>query len=100
VTSGLRKVTDDMKSKNQADRTGHVAGPPRAAAAPANGSTPAAAATASTGPPRWVELPCQQLEPHRSHRIGKLTSLLFTFLKEVSLVILVPLPSSASLAID
>ena len=32
VTSGLRKVTDDMKTKNRADRSGVVAA---AAAAPA-----------------------------------------------------------------
>jgi hypothetical protein len=38
VTSGLRKVTDDMKAKNRADRSGHVitpAAPKTAKVAPA-----------------------------------------------------------------
>jgi len=59
MTSGLRKVTDDMKSKNQADRTGHVAAPPRpagSAAAPANGPKPA---KPSTVPPGWADLASQ-----------------------------------------
>ena len=47
VTSGLRKVTDDMKSKNRTDRTGHVTAVPAAAKAP-----PAKAAAAARGPPR------------------------------------------------
>jgi len=32
VTSGLRKVTDDMKTKNRADRSGAVVAAPKAAA--------------------------------------------------------------------
>ncbi len=48
ITSGLRKVTDDMKAKNRADRSGVV--PATAApAAPAAASVPAAAGTAGRG---------------------------------------------------
>ncbi len=43
VTSGLRKVTDDMKTKNRADRSGVVPALPSAAAAAATTSAPAAA---------------------------------------------------------
>lgn len=52
VTSGLRKVTDDMKTKNRADRSGHVnsTSTPPAAAPKAAPSKPAAAA--ARGPPR------------------------------------------------
>lgn len=52
VTSGLRKVTDDMKTKNRADRSGHVTAMP-AAAAPKPAVKPAAA---SRGPPRYTML--------------------------------------------
>jgi adenylyl cyclase-associated protein len=54
VTSGLRKVTDDMKTKNRADRSGHVTAAP--AAKPAAKPAPAAAAAAARGRPRWVDL--------------------------------------------
>lgn len=46
VTSGLRKVTDDMKAKNRTDRTGVVSGGPAAAAARK------AAQPAAVGPPK------------------------------------------------
>ncbi|CAL8460663.1 g193 [Coccomyxa elongata] len=50
VTKGLRKVTDDMKSKNRADRTGVV---PSAADAPStSGSKSAPAAPAASKPAR------------------------------------------------
>jgi hypothetical protein len=50
ITSGLRKVTDDMKAKNRADRSGVVVA---AAAKPAaNGSKPAAAAVVK--PPKFA----------------------------------------------
>lgn len=52
MTSGLRKVTDDMKTKNRADRSGLVATEPKPAAAAA---APRAAAAAPKAPPR-VEL--------------------------------------------
>lgn len=50
VTSGLRKVTPDMKAKNRADRSGHVT----TAAAAAGGGAPKApaAAVAPRGPAR------------------------------------------------
>lgn len=51
MTSGLRKVTDDMKSKNRADRSGHVVAATPAAKAPAKSAAPAAGAR---GPPRFV----------------------------------------------
>jgi adenylyl cyclase-associated protein len=50
VTSGLRKVTDDMKAKNRADRSGAV--PASEAAAAAANPAPAAAAPTKTAPPR------------------------------------------------
>lgn len=53
VTSGLRKVTADMKTKNRADRTGAVpsaAGPGGAAAGPASGGGKGAPAAA---PPKF-----------------------------------------------
>jgi adenylyl cyclase-associated protein len=50
VTSGLRKVTDDMKAKNRTDRSGHVTTTP-AAPKPAAKAAPAAGAR---GPPRCV----------------------------------------------
>lgn len=49
VTSGLRKVTDDMKSKARADRSGRVgsgAAPLTAARQPSGGAT--------TSPPRFT----------------------------------------------
>eukprot|EP00878_Enallax_costatus_P031269 GHUV01034183.1.p1 GENE.GHUV01034183.1~~GHUV01034183.1.p1 ORF type:complete len:432 (+),score=154.97 GHUV01034183.1:2250-3545(+) len=49
VTSGLRKVTDDMKAKNRTDRSGVVPTGP-AAAKPA---APRSASQAATGPPRF-----------------------------------------------
>jgi hypothetical protein len=53
VTSGLRKVTDDMKTKNRADRSGHVTATPAAAAAAAAAPKAAAKPAAGTrGPPR------------------------------------------------
>lgn len=55
VTSGLRKVTDDMKTKNRADRSGHVTATP-AAAAKGAAKPAAAAAAAAKGPPRYVSL--------------------------------------------
>lgn len=51
VTSGLRKVTDDMKTKNRADRSGHVVAATPAAKAPEKAAAPAAGAK---GPPRYV----------------------------------------------
>lgn len=51
VTSGLRKVTDDMKTKNRADRSGQVTATPAAAAPKAAPAKPAAAA--SRGPRRY-----------------------------------------------
>jgi hypothetical protein len=58
VTKGLRKVTDDMKSKNRADRSGLVpqqapGAAPAAAAAPAAGGPKAVV----KGPPRWGQGP-------------------------------------------
>lgn len=50
VASGLKKVTDDMKAKNQAGRTGAV---PAAGAKPAT-AEPAQQAGAKSGPPRLV----------------------------------------------
>jgi adenylyl cyclase-associated protein len=50
VASGLRKVTDDMKAKNRADRSGAV--PAGAAGAAAAGSGPAARAAPPAGPPK------------------------------------------------
>lgn len=51
ITQGLRKVTDDMKSKNRADRSGVVA----AGAVSSNGSGPAKAAakTAASKPAKF-----------------------------------------------
>ena len=51
ITSGLRKVTDDMKAKNRTDRSGVVAAN---AAKPAGsgGAKPAAAASAAVKPPK------------------------------------------------
>lgn len=54
MTSGLRRVTDDMKTKNRPDRSGVVPTPPTSI----GGARPAAAAAAApTRPPRWA---CQR----------------------------------------
>ncbi|KAL4424859.1 hypothetical protein ABPG77_011109 [Micractinium sp. CCAP 211/92] len=58
VTSGLRKVTDDMKTKNRGERSGAVpAGPPSAAPAAGTSSGGAAAGAKPAGPAR---LECEQ----------------------------------------
>uniref|UniRef100_A0A383VPJ4 C-CAP/cofactor C-like domain-containing protein n=1 Tax=Tetradesmus obliquus TaxID=3088 RepID=A0A383VPJ4_TETOB len=51
VTAGLRRVTDDMKAKNRAERSGAV--PAVAAAAPSGGGTRQPAAAAPAKPPRF-----------------------------------------------
>ena len=51
VTSGLKKVTDDMKTKNRADRSGAV---------PSSTSAPSAP-TASKGMHQHAVLPAKQL---------------------------------------
>ena len=52
VTTGLRKVTDDMKTKNRGDRSGAV--PAGASSSPnkAAAAAPRGAGAASRGPPR------------------------------------------------
>ncbi|KAI3423920.1 hypothetical protein D9Q98_009754 [Chlorella vulgaris] len=54
VTSGLKRVTDDMKTKNRAERSGTV---PAGPAAPAAAAAQPKAAAAATKPPR---LECEQ----------------------------------------
>ena len=55
ITSGLRKVTDDMKTKNRADRSGLVGDAPAAAAAAATKPATAAAAPATKAPKLSLE---------------------------------------------
>lgn len=68
VTSGLRRVTDDMKAKNRSDRSGLVSAPSKAPAA----SAPTAAAPApKTSAPPVLELQNQRkwaVENHRGNR--------------------------------
>ncbi|KAG2432042.1 hypothetical protein HYH02_013112 [Chlamydomonas schloesseri] len=55
ITSGLRKVTDDMKAKNRPDRSGAVPGSSAATAPSSSSATPPsgkAAAAAPSGPPK------------------------------------------------
>jgi adenylyl cyclase-associated protein len=48
ITKGLRKVTDDMKSKNRTDRSGLVPQQAPGAAAPAAAAAPAKSAVKGT----------------------------------------------------
>lgn len=57
VTSGLRKVTDDMKAKNRGDRSGAVPAGPASGAPSATPGSGAAAQIKTVGPPR---LECEQ----------------------------------------
>ena len=52
ITSGLRKVTDDMKSKNRADRSGVVAAGAVNANGNGNAATKSATAVAAAKPPK------------------------------------------------
>ncbi|PSC76207.1 dipeptidyl aminopeptidase acylaminoacyl peptidase [Micractinium conductrix] len=58
VTSGLRKVTDDMKTKNQTERSGAV--PAGTAAAAAAAAAPAVGGARGKAPPRPPRLECEQ----------------------------------------
>jgi hypothetical protein len=56
VTAGLRRVTDDMKAKNRADRSGAVPAAVSSGGSTGGAARPAAAAAAApTKPPRCVE---------------------------------------------
>ncbi|KAG2497073.1 hypothetical protein HYH03_005069 [Edaphochlamys debaryana] len=52
ITSGLRKVTDDMKAKNRPDRTGAVPGGSGSGAAAAGAAAGGPAKAAPVGPPK------------------------------------------------
>lgn len=55
VTSGLRKVTDDMKTKNRTDRSGHVSAS-SGSKAPSSSKASSASATTKAAPPPKTEL--------------------------------------------
>lgn len=60
VTSGLRKVTDDMKTKNRTERSGTVPAAPAAAAALAPATAAAPGGRAKGGPVGPPRIECEQ----------------------------------------
>ncbi|KXZ41813.1 CAP1 protein [Gonium pectorale] len=70
ITSGLRKVTDDMKAKNRPDRTGTVPAS-TAPSGPAGGAPAAAAPAAKGGPSGTPKLELQGSKWVVEHQVGR-----------------------------